>query len=203
MTGRHQIQIPPSEFSQHASARLLHSLLWWMPEYRFDVKVPDLFGMVKPSSAASAGLVIWWVCSAAACPLLHAHSWHHHRLVATVLPPYLLSHLISFLPQPSARSRHQQNGKPLLSSVCTCLSHASEILDCFQHAGSSVPPLPHWDPLVFCLTRLALVLLPLTSAAPDMWRYQLEAIGNLSGRALAVALTTALVLADRLGALAV
>lgn len=55
------------------------------------------------------------------------------------------------------------------------------------------------DPLVFALVRLAILLLPLTSAAPDLWRFSLEKMGSVGGRALAAGLTAGFVLADRLG----
>lgn len=63
--------------------------------------------------------------------------------------------------------------------------------------GAAIP-WPSPDPLVFALTRLAILLLPLTSAAPDLWRYSLEKMGSTSGRALAGGVTAALVFADRI-----
>jgi len=94
-------------------------------------------------------------------------------ITTTLLPPYLLSHLITFLPQ--KRYAHRPT----------------------RHSSEPVP-LPIMDPLVFTLVRLAILLLPLTSAAPDLWRFSLEKMGSVSGRALAAGITAGLVLADRL-----
>lgn len=59
-------------------------------------------------------------------------------------------------------------------------------------------PQPTPDPLVFALCRLAILVLPLTSAAPTSLVDALEMSGNLQGRALGAALFAGLILAAKL-----
>ena len=54
------------------------------------------------------------------------------------------------------------------------------------------------DPLSFAIFRFALLLFPLTSAAPSAMVESLALTGNLQGRALGGGLLAALILADRL-----
>lgn len=51
---------------------------------------------------------------------------------------------------------------------------------------------------MFALTRLAILLFPLTNAAPDVWVNSMEKLGSLQGRALVGGLTAGYVLAERL-----
>ena len=160
---RKELQFPPSKFSFHAWDRFLYAMFWWMPEIKRGYYLPELFAMFRPSSNnAGAGFAMW--------------------LIYTVIPPFLLSHVITFLPQ-----------EPVKAPARNTRSASR---------NASISALPAWDPLVFCLIRLALVVFPITSASPDFFRFQLEAIGNLSGRALVTALTGGFVLAHRLAALA-
>ncbi|WVF70078.1 hypothetical protein IAT40_004865 [Kwoniella sp. CBS 6097] len=95
---------------------------------------------------------------------------------STVIPPYALSTIVPFVPQKGVA----------------------------RHAGahtryqSSHPPTPTADPLSFTLIRLALLILPLTSAAPSSLVDALEISGNLQARALGAGLTAALVLSERI-----
>ncbi|WWC67669.1 uncharacterized protein I206_101580 [Kwoniella pini CBS 10737] len=95
---------------------------------------------------------------------------------STVLPPYALSTVVSFGPQ-KGTARHT---------------------GAHTRYQSSHPPAPTPDPLAFTLIRLALLILPLTSAAPSAFVDALEISGNLQGRALAAGLTAALILAEKL-----
>ncbi|WWD00291.1 hypothetical protein V866_007201 [Kwoniella sp. B9012] len=95
---------------------------------------------------------------------------------STVLPPLALSTVVSFVPQ-KGTARHT---------------------GAHTRYQSSHPPTPTSDPLAFALIRLALLILPLTSAAPTAFVDALEISGNLQGRALAAGLTAALLLAEKL-----
>ncbi|GFZ49155.1 hypothetical protein JCM24511_06905, partial [Saitozyma sp. JCM 24511] len=97
---------------------------------------------------------------------------------ATVLPALAASTIVSFVPQKGIH----------------------------RHAGAATryqathPPTPTVDPLSFALFRLALLIFPLTTAAPSSVVDALEMSGNPEGRALGAGLVAALVLADRLHA---
>ncbi|ORX34370.1 hypothetical protein BD324DRAFT_653148 [Kockovaella imperatae] len=70
-----------------------------------------------------------------------------------------------------------------------------------SHAGrgtTSQSGLPRPDPFTFALFRFALLLYPLTSAAPSSLVDALEMSGNLQGRALGAGLLAMLLLAERL-----
>lgn len=61
------------------------------------------------------------------------------------------------------------------------------------------PPTPTFDPLTFVFFRLAILLLPLTNAAPAAFVDALEMSGNSQARALGAGLLAALIIAQRLG----
>ncbi|WVW78753.1 hypothetical protein I302_100714 [Kwoniella bestiolae CBS 10118] len=151
----HTYYFPPSAGAERGTiASLLNVFLFWVPNATLKFRLPEIraFGLTDVWSA-----VAWWFFS-------------------TVLPPYALSTVVSFVPQKGtarhtgAQTRYQ----------------------------SSHPPTPTSDPLAFTLIRLALLILPLTSAAPSAFVDALEISGNLQGRALAAGLTAALVLAEKL-----
>ncbi|KAK8846755.1 hypothetical protein IAR55_005843 [Kwoniella newhampshirensis] len=98
----------------------------------------------------------------------------------TVLPPLALSTVVSFGPQ---KGIHRHGGPN-------------------TRYQASHPPIPTPDLLTFTFIRLALLLLPLTSAAPSSFVDALEISGNLQGRALGAGLLAALVVAEKLHQLA-
>ncbi|ODN75376.1 hypothetical protein, variant 1 [Cryptococcus amylolentus CBS 6039] len=95
---------------------------------------------------------------------------------STILPPFILSTVVSFVPQKGIH-RH--------GSPHTRYSDA--------HQPRATP-----DYLVFVLSRLAILLLPLTNAAPTALVDALEMSGNLQGRALGAGFLSALILAHRI-----
>nr|XP_031861908.1 uncharacterized protein CI109_002738 [Kwoniella shandongensis]KAA5528980.1 hypothetical protein CI109_002738 [Kwoniella shandongensis] len=94
----------------------------------------------------------------------------------TVLPPLALSTVVSFAPQ---KGIHRHGGPN-------------------TRYQASHPPIPTPDYLSFTFIRLALLLLPLTSAAPSSFVDALEMSGDLQGRALGAGLLAALVVAEKL-----
>ncbi|WVQ76805.1 hypothetical protein IAR50_006479 [Cryptococcus sp. DSM 104548] len=99
---------------------------------------------------------------------------------STVLPSLVLSTVVSFVPQ---KGVHRHGG------AHTRYSEA--------HQPKATP-----DSLVFVLSRLAILLLPLTNAAPVALVDALEMSGNLQGRALGAGFLAALILAHRLRSVA-
>ena len=99
------------------------------------------------------------------------------RFFSTVLPPLAASTLVSFVPQKGPARPHATRHTP---------AH---------------PATPTVDPLAFSIFRLALLVFPLTTAAPSAMVDALEMSGNLQGRVLGAALLAGLMLADRLGSL--
>ncbi|EIW68709.1 hypothetical protein TREMEDRAFT_44531 [Tremella mesenterica DSM 1558] len=95
---------------------------------------------------------------------------------STVLPPLTLSTVVSFVPQKGVSKTGHNT----------------------RHAAAH-PPSPTVDPLSFSIFRLALLVFPLTTAAPSAMVDALEMSGNLQGRALGAGLLAGLMLADRLG----
>ncbi|TYJ52701.1 hypothetical protein B9479_006707 [Cryptococcus floricola] len=95
---------------------------------------------------------------------------------STILPSFILSTVVSFVPQKGIH-RH--------GSPHTRYSDA--------HQPRATP-----DYLVFVLSRLAILLLPLTNAAPTALVDALEMSGNLQGRALGAGFLAALILAHRI-----
>ncbi|WVQ97807.1 hypothetical protein IAU59_004922 [Kwoniella sp. CBS 9459] len=150
----HTYYFPPPPGESGTIASLLHILFFWLPSAVFKFRLPE-FAAFRAGDVWSA--VAWWFFS-------------------TVIPPYALSTIVSFVPQKGVA----------------------------RHAGAhtryqtSHPPTPTADPLSFTLIRLALLILPLTSAAPSSMVDALEISGNLQGRALGAGLTAALVLAERI-----
>ncbi|WWC87213.1 uncharacterized protein L201_002100 [Kwoniella dendrophila CBS 6074] len=150
----HTYYFPPAPGDKGTINSLLNVAFFWLPTATLKFRLPEFrsFGLTDIYSA-----IAWWFFS-------------------TVLPPYALSTIVSFVPQKGsirhggAQTRYQ----------------------------SSHPPKPTSDPLAFALIRLALLILPLTSAAPSAFVDALEISGNLQGRALAAGLTAALVLAEKL-----
>ncbi|WOO79437.1 uncharacterized protein LOC62_02G002958 [Vanrija pseudolonga] len=94
---------------------------------------------------------------------------------ATILPPLALSTVVSFVPQKGV--------------------HRGGATTRYQAAN---PPSPTIDALTFALFRLAILLVPLTSAAPTTLVDALEQSGNSQARALGAGLVAALLLAERL-----
>ncbi|WVR04418.1 hypothetical protein IAU60_001420 [Kwoniella sp. DSM 27419] len=94
---------------------------------------------------------------------------------ATVLPPYALSTIVSFGHKTSSGHRSGAQTRSMTANA----------------------PGPKADPLAFALIRLALLLVPLTSAAPSSMVDALEISGNAQARALGAGLTAALVFADK------
>ncbi|KAK4689777.1 hypothetical protein P7C73_g325, partial [Tremellales sp. Uapishka_1] len=95
----------------------------------------------------------------------------------TVLPALAMSTVISFVPH---KAVHRQG----MST---------------RHTPSQ-PTIPSPDPLSFSLFRLALLIFPLTSAAPSAFVDALEKSGNLQGRVLAAGLVVGLLIAEKFSA---
>jgi hypothetical protein len=64
--------------------------------------------------------------------------------------------------------------------------------------AASHPPTPTADPLTFALIRLAILLYPLTDAAPSSFVDSLSLSGNLQVRALGAGLLAALLFVSRI-----
>ncbi|KAK1926409.1 hypothetical protein DB88DRAFT_481707 [Papiliotrema laurentii] len=150
----HTVFFPPPGGENGTFASLLHGLLFWLPSFALTFRLPDLHSL-KPSSEVWPALA-WWAST-------------------TVLPPFALSTLVSFVPQKGvARTGHN------------------------TRYSASHPPTPTADPLTFALIRLAIFLYPLTTAAPSSFGDALEISGNTQGRALGAGLLAALLLVSRL-----
>ncbi|WRT65035.1 uncharacterized protein IL334_001977 [Kwoniella shivajii] len=150
----HTYYFPPASGDKGTVASLLNIAFFWLPSATLKFRLPEFrsFGLGDVWSA-----VAWWFFS-------------------TVLPPYALSTVVSFVPQ-KGTARHS---------------------GAHTRYQATHPPTPTPDPLAFSLIRLALLILPLTSAAPSAFVDALEISGDLQGRALAAALTAALVVAEKL-----
>jgi hypothetical protein len=64
----------------------------------------------------------------------------------------------------------------------------------------SRPPVHKFDPFAYALFRFAILLFPLTTAAPAHWADALATSGDGQGRALGAGLLAALIGSERLGA---
>ena len=58
---KREFQFPPSQFSFHTFDRLLYGIFWWMPEIKFQYRLPEIFTMLRPSSHAAGGFILWSV----------------------------------------------------------------------------------------------------------------------------------------------
>ncbi|WVQ84043.1 hypothetical protein IAT38_006188 [Cryptococcus sp. DSM 104549] len=153
---KHTIYFPPPASESGALPSLGHALFFWAPTVTLDVSWPEVKGLGDGDIWTA---LAWW-------------------FVTTVLPPYLLSNVVSFVPQ---KGVHRHTG-----------AHTR-----YQ---DSHPPSPTFDTLVYTFVRLAILVLPLTSAAPTAFVDALEKSGNLQARALGAGLLAALVLASKLSA---
>ncbi|KAJ9104590.1 hypothetical protein QFC21_002088 [Naganishia friedmannii] len=153
---RYDFEIPPSKYSFSAWKRALHYILFFVPERRITITLPST---LAPFSS-DGRLALWaWVF------------W----LLLTVVPPFIASHLVTFLPQANESDPEGNQQKE--------------------------SDLPRFDPMVFTIVRLALTIWPLTSACPDNWRNMMEALGSLSGRVLMASLSLAMVFSERMAEL--
>ncbi|RSH88023.1 uncharacterized protein EHS24_000547 [Apiotrichum porosum] len=153
--GKHVVHFPPLRSDKGTLASLLRTAFFWAPSISWSYCFPTLES-VHPSSDVWPATA-WWFFS-------------------TVLPPLVLSSLVSFIPQKGI--------------------HRAGASTRYQAAH---PPTPTFDPLTFVFFRLAILLLPLTNAAPAAFVDALEMSGNSQARALGAGLLAALIIAQRLG----
>ncbi|KAL7418538.1 hypothetical protein Q5752_006996 [Cryptotrichosporon argae] len=149
----HTIFFPPSS-NDGPLAALVHAIFFWVPEMSMTISLPEAHSLA-PSTDLWPALITWFF--------------------ATVLPPFALSNIVSFVPQKNARRPHPTRAHPASTSAA-----------------------PTFDPLTFAFFRLAALVLPLTSAAPSALADTLKLSGDAQGRVLFGALTAALILAERL-----
>lgn len=103
-----------------------------------------------------------------------------YRFFFTVLPPLALSTIVSFQPQ-----------KGFFANSSASTKSKQQV---------ARPPVHKADPFAYALFRLAILLFPLTTAAPAHWVDALGASGDAQGRALGAGLLAALIGSERLGA---
>ncbi|OXB37269.1 hypothetical protein J007_02968 [Cryptococcus neoformans] len=166
------------------SAELLFLFGHVLPFYNYTYFFPPIPGKTGTLSSLVHSLFSWSPTFSWTLRLPEASGFVSSELwgaiawwvFSTVLPPLALSTVVSFVPQ---KGVHRHNA-PRTRYQETHL------------------PQPTPDPLVFALSRLAILVLPLTSAAPTSLVDALEMSGNLQGRALGAALFAGLILAAKL-----
>jgi hypothetical protein len=114
------------------------------------------------------------------------------RFFFTVLPPLALSTVVSFQPQKGfyrTPANSRQQGR-LIS-----LPFFRKIADYLV----TRPPVHKFDPFAYAIFRFAMLIFPLTTAAPANLVDALGMSGDAQGRALGAGLLAALIGSERLG----
>ena len=102
--------------------------------------------------------------------------------------------------RPKGQLQSQNGDAGELIFCCPPFSSFHSSAETRTHKTESRPVKPTPDPLTFALIRLAILLYPLTSAAPSSLVDSLKLSGDLHARALGAGTLAALLLAGRLPA---
>lgn len=165
----HAVFFPPASLQRGLIGRFFGAAFWWAPNITYSFRLPEIGRMSGWEALWSASA--WWFC-------------------ATVLPALAASSVVNYLPHKGVQHRYNTRFAGEVSFSWHCLT---ELIPRPLEAHKD----KIFDPLTFAVFRLAILLLPLTSAAPYDLTDALALSGNAQVRVIGAGLLAVLLLIDR------